>query len=304
MHPTLLSARLSRRAMGVTCTVTVVGARAPLIAETCLDLVSDLEQLWSRFIPTSDVCRLNDNSGIPTLIDARTVSLLRHMVAGSEATRGYFNPALLPLQLRDGDAASLVDGRTSSVPAWADPELTVATVEFLDDGLVRLPRGLTIDAGGVGKGHAADMIVAEAVRLGAEAACVNLGGDMAISGPSPDGNGWTVEILDPIDLRTPIADVVVARGGVATSSMSARRRRGRGIERHILRSDGHQRVPPARGATVLASTATWAEMWTKAAVLAPRHEAVSALEAAGLAGLIVGHDGSISTTSTWKDFTR
>lgn len=290
--------------MGVTCTVTVIGPRAPIIAEACLGLVADLERLWSRFIATSDICRLNEKSGVPTLVDTRTVSLLRHMVAGADATHGYFNPSLLPLQIRNGDDASLVDDRSSAVPAWANPDLTVDTVEFLDDGLVRLPRGLTIDAGGVGKGLAADMIVAEAIRLGAAAACVNLGGDMAISGPTPDGNGWTIEVLDPIDLRTPIAEVILERGGVATSSMSARHRDGRGIERHILQGEGHRTVQPARGATVLASTATWAEMWTKAAILAPRNEAVNALEAAGLAALIVGHDGSVSTTATWNAFVR
>lgn len=293
--------------MGVTCSVTIIGVNAPVIASRCLDLVDELERLWSRFIPSSDICRINHSAGRPTRIDPRTTSLVRHMVAGCEATHGCFNPCLLPLQLHLGDSSSLIDGRTSSVPEWTRVPTSVVDevrgIEFLEEGLVRLPPGLTLDAGGLGKGRAADLIVAEALTLGADAACVNLGGDMSISGPTPDGNGWTVEILDPIDLRTPIATVVVNRGGVATSSMTARRRDGRGVAGHILSGDEPDTTSGSRGATVLASTATWAEMWTKFAVLTRVDRALDTLESIGLAAMIVTHDGSLVTTSTWKAFT-
>lgn len=306
MPSTTLTSRQTRKAMGVTCTATIIGTEAPIIAKRCLDRVVELERLWSRFIPDSDICRINAASGDPVLVDDETVSLIRHMIAGAEATHGRFDPTLLPLQIARGDAKSLVDSRHSEVPRLARPAADAVAelrgIEFPDDRTVRLPNGLTLDAGGVGKGRAADVIVAEAIALGADAACINLGGDMCISGPTPDGNGWTVDILDPVDLRTPVASVVVNRGGVATSSMSARSRSGRGIDRHIVSSDNEADDTTVRGATVLASTAAWAEMWTKYAVLAPTAEAIAELDRLGLAALIVRDDGSLVATSTWEDF--
>lgn len=301
-----LTSRQSCKAMGVTCTATVMGSRAPIIASTCLDMVRELELLWSRFVPSSDICRLNERAGTPTLVDARTASLIAHMIAGFRDTAGLFNPTRLPEQLAMGDDRSLIDERTSSVPPWAAASDSLESIEFLDDSRVLLPRGMTLDAGGIGKGRAADLVAQHALDLGADSACINLGGDMMITGPSPDGTDWTVDVLDPLDMLTPISSVVVARGGVATSSVAARNRGPHGIANHIMGGSTTSGTPHGRprviGATVLASTATWAEVWTKHAILAPVERTVAELEQRGLAGLLVGADGSSIETRQWKDF--
>lgn len=305
-HTTMLTSRHARQIMGVTCAMTVIGERAPLIADACLDAVSELELLWSRFIPDSDICGLNDRAGEPTRVDRRTVSLVRHMIAAHEATDGWFNPTLLPLQIRGGDHRSLVDDKESSVPHGSGERPDMEGVEIIDDETVLLPRGMSLDAGGIGKGLAADIVVGLALSLGAVSACANLGGDMRISGPSSDGTDWNVEILDPIDLATPIDTVVIARGGVATSSQSARHRGGRGPTRHIIRAagDGAAVAGEVIGATVLASTAAWAEAWTKHAVLAPVERTIAALDSRGLAGLMVLADGRSVGSSAWQDFRK
>lgn len=288
--------------MGVTCTATVFGQHAPTIASSCLDAVADLEALWSRFVPTSDICRMNEAQGRPIYVDPRTVGLLHHMVAATNATNGFFNPTLLPVQIECGDDHSLVDDKVSHVPPTARPFTSLDDIEIFDDGRVRLPAGMTLDAGGIGKGLAADLVTARALDMGAESACLNVGGDLRVSGPTPDGHGWTVDVLDPTDLSTIISSIIVAHGGVATSSLSARRRGGRGIDRHII--DSRHTNNPARviGATVAASTAAWAEAWTKHAVVAPVGATLESLERLGLAGLIVTADGETIETSTWKDF--
>lgn len=300
-NPVLLTSRQTRRAMGVTCTVTVVGSDAPVLAGRCLELIEELELLWSRFIPSSDICRINEQAGEPAFVDPRTVSMIAHMIAGSDSTRGYFNPTLLPIQLAHGDRASLVDERTSRVPPESVAHRSLAGISILDESHVRLPRGMTLDAGGIGKGFAADLVMERALADGAVAVCVNLGGDMRISGPTPDGRDWTIDILDPVDLGTPISRIVVARGGVATSSMSARHRGSRGIPRHIWDVDGTGESPVV-GSTVLASTASWAEIWTKHAMLAPVGTTLQELDRHGLAGLLVTAEGDLIETPTWKDF--
>jgi len=63
----------------------------------------------------------------------------------------------------------------------------------MDATTVRLPAGTGFDAGGIGKGLAADLVTTEAIAAGADGICVNLGGDLRVAGTGPDG-AWTVGI--------------------------------------------------------------------------------------------------------------
>ena len=286
--------------MGVTCTVTATGSRSAVIANRCLDRVADLEQLWSRFLDHSDVSRRNNADGRPLWVDDRTIVLLHHMIEAHRLTGGAFNPALLPLQMSAGDSRSLVDNGRTVIPDDARATADISAVEFLPDGRVRLPDGLTVDAGGIAKGHAADLVASWARAEGADGVCINIGGDMAID--SGDESGWNIDILSPLTGDT-TTTVHVARGGVATSAINARHRNG-GIASHIFTTEGAVADDRVIGASVIASTAGWAEVWTKAAIVSEIESAFAALEAHGLAAMVQSADGSVSTTSTWSSFVR
>ena len=284
--------------MGVGCTVTATGPDSAVLVHRCLDQVAALEQLWSRFIGHSDLSRLNNSRGTPLWVDDRTVALLHHMVDAHRLTDGAFNPALLPLQVAAGDASSLVDSGTTLIPPDTSADARVGDIGFLEDGRVRFPAGLTVDAGGIAKGFAADLVVAWARANGADGICVNIGGDMAID--TGDDSGWNVEIISPLSGEV-AATVHVSRGGVATSAVNARHRNG-GIPSHIFTADGAVAVDRVIGATVIAATGAWAESWTKAAIVGETSTVLAALESHGLAGMVTAADGSVRTTSTWNGF--
>lgn len=286
--------------MGVTCRVTVHGDQAHILAKRCLDLVDELERKWSRFIPSSDVCRLNSAGGAPVWVDPLTRRLITHMISGMEATGGLYNPTLLPIQVGSGDDRSLVDERSCRIHPSARPFDDMNSVEFLEDGRVRLPAGMTLDAGGIGKGFAADWICDRAVDMGADSVCINLGGDLRVSGPVPTGHGWDIEILDPRDLRTHTDAVCIAAGGVATSAVGARRLRGSAIESHILRSDRTADTSATIGASVASSSAAWSEIWAKYAVLSDPDAALRTFDDNGLAVLLVAADGSTKANAAWE----
>ena len=282
--------------MGVECTVSISGANSPVVVQQCLDTVTELENLWSRFIPLSDICRLNEAQGTPIFVDARTIHLVQHMVSAFSATQGMFNPTMLPLQIAAGDTHSLVDNKTSQLPAEAHAWSDLSGIHVHDDGRLSLPPTMTLDAGGIAKGFAADLIKQKAISLGAIDVCVNLGGD--ISCATQSDSGWRIDILSPIDRRV-IDTVTVHTGGIASSAINARNRNGFSLQSHIFSSTAE---PFAVGASVLADTAAWAEAWTKFAVLTLTETALQELEALGLAALIVASDGSVHKTTTWKDF--
>ena len=296
------TARVERIAMGVTCVATVVGIDSIDLAVRCLDLVEEFESLWSRFIPTSDISRLNSANGQPTLVDEKTLTLLHHMIAAHQATDGAYNPTRLPLQIATGDASSLINDRRTELPADAAVFSQLSGIHIFHDGKVSLPRGMTLDAGGIGKGLAADLILQFTLEQGAQAACINLGGDMAIN--TGDSIGWDVEILSPIDSEVILDTVRIAVGAVATSSLFARQRNGAGITSHLFTDSSAHDTQHTVGATVIANSAAWSEAWTKYAILSNPELAIDTLTSTGLAAMLVSANGQITQTQSWKTFTH
>ena len=88
--------------------VIVVGARDGLIgdARTQLDY---LEQRWSRFLPDSDITRINTAGGEPVEVTGDTLTLFAAMVDGWHLTDGRFDPTVLPAVIANGYSASTVD---------------------------------------------------------------------------------------------------------------------------------------------------------------------------------------------------
>ncbi len=208
----------SWRAMGCAVDVVIVDGSPDLLylARTSID---HLEQRWSRFLPESDISRLNHAAGSTVPIDPATVVLLRAMVDGWRATQGAFDPTLLAPLVGLGYAASWHDPSVvTSLPADAlvrgdlerlslDPQLNLAAV----------PAGSCLDPGGIGKGLAADMVVGYLIAAGARGASVSIGGDVAVRGAAPQDGGWLVGVADPMDLDIESAQLAIVLGGVATS---------------------------------------------------------------------------------------
>jgi thiamine biosynthesis lipoprotein len=135
---------------------------------------------------------------------------------------------------------------------------------------VRLPAGVRIDLGGVGKGLAADIVAAGLVDRGARTALVSLGGDLRACGEPPPDGAWCVPVEDPRDDRRVAFTHDLATGALVTSTTQMRTwSRGGRVLHHI--------VDPATGDSartgVLAVVATapdawWAEGVAKAIVIA------------------------------------
>ena len=292
----VLSARGQHTVMGVTCRVEVDAVNAPQLVDHAFSQLRELEALWSRFVPTSDLSRLNNANGMATHVDFRTVSLVATMKAAMTHTRGAFNPTRLPDQIALGDSRSLTSNNVTTIPTNATTFLSMDDVRIEANGMVQLPLGMTLDAGGIGKGFAADLVAAALLSQGAQSVCVNVGGDIRVSSQPEHSRSWGVDVLSPID--DSILSVLSLRdGAIATSARSARLRNGAGIDNHI--QGVHHTVA---GVSVLASTGAWAEAWTKFLMATPG--GLQELEELGLAGLIVFTDGHSRTTANWKDFTE
>ena len=234
-------------------------------------------------------------------VTEETVSLLEHMQAAHAATDGLFDPTRLPAQLALGDRVSRSgDGTdTTTIPAVASH--AVQDIEFTDDFVVRLPRGMRLDAGGIGKGLAADMIASHAMQLGADGVCINIGGDMRALGETPDPRGWTVTIGAPDDYSRDIAGICLNEGAVATSSVHARDVAAQAT--HII--DPTTDAPTHEGfagATVVAGSGAWAEAFTKYLLLGDPAVTMPAMDSLGIGALAVSRSGGLVHNSAWEKY--
>ena len=172
-----------------------------------------LEQRWSRFLPTSEISGLNRAEGAARIATADTVRLVQALVQAWHATAGSFDPTLLGTLVELGYASSRDDAtlRTSLAAEVAPQGNPAGILVDATTGWIQLPRGTTLDPGGLGKGLAADIVVEQLILDGATCALVEIGGDIRVAGTPPVGDAWTIAVV-PGD-RRPAAPHRATRSG-------------------------------------------------------------------------------------------
>lgn len=297
-----------------------------------------LERSWSRFLDDSELSIVNAAPGRWHPVSPETLDLVACGLVARCATGGRFDPTLLDDVLAAGYTTSLTpldigapaigSGRRGSpvahsrgpdagcgdVAGAGDPDAQVADVEVdRGAGRMRVRPGVGFDPGGIGKGFAADLVVAELLGAGAGGACVNIGGDLRASGVAPSAAGatssgalevaddvdgsWMVEVEDPRDPSgPPLRRISLRDGAVATSSRCRRRwRTGDGGEAHHLidPSTGRPSTADVLTATVVASEGWIAEALATAAFLAGPSRAADVVARHGATGVVVTGAGVV-----------
>lgn len=257
----------SGRVMGSDYHVLTVGG-PPYLPALARGRLAALEARWSRFQPTSELSQVSATDGQWLTASSDTFQLIDVMVAAWERTGGRCDASVLPGLVAAGydrDLGALPTDRAAATlvdPPAAAPGL--GGVE-LDRGRssVRLPRGVQVDPGAIGKGFAADLVAQELLEAGAHGALVNVGGDLVAVGEPVDSDAWTVELqlADGAAVRWTLTD-----GAVATSSSRRRRWRVDGRHRHHLIDPATARPISDPPATV--STVTGEGWWAEAAATA------------------------------------
>jgi thiamine biosynthesis lipoprotein len=298
-----MSGRLYRaefRAMGTGCAVAVSagageasrGRRALAAARREIEAC---ERDLSRFLPTSDLSRLNTAAGEWSPAGPRLIGALGAALRARAVTGGRFDPTVLPALVAAGydrPFDRLVPRPARPLAGWR----AGAAVEVDSErGRARVATGAAVDLGGIGKGWSAARAL-EAMREAwteIPGALVDLGGDVAVWGAPPEGGPWRVAVADPRGAAPSLGTLLLEGGGVATSGRD-RRRFGPGRTLHHL-IDPRTGAPTREGplaVTVVGPDPAEAE--AEATALAVIPSAAAALHLAGrphLSALVVPHAG-------------
>lgn len=186
-------------------------------AAAAQDEVQRIEAKYSRYRADSLLSRINAaaGTGAEVAIDAETAALLDYAAAAHEQSGGLFD-------ITAGVLRRAWDFRQARVPAQPEIDAVLPLIGWSKvergDGRVRLPlRGMELDFGGFGKEYAADRAAAVLRGHGLRHGLVELGGDLAVLGPHPDGTPWRVGIRHPRHPGQPLALIEVSAGAVASS---------------------------------------------------------------------------------------
>ena len=157
------------RVMASDAHVIAVDAPAGALAEA-QQMLERIEQRWSRFLPDSDITRINLADGRPVVVDPLTLTLIATMAEAWQATQGRYDPTVLPILVADGYRSSIDQpSRVTILPATATHVGGLAAVAVdAERRTVTAPPGVALDPGGIGKGLAADLVVAQLLAAGAE----------------------------------------------------------------------------------------------------------------------------------------
>jgi FAD:protein FMN transferase len=201
----------------------------------------DFEAAFSRFIPASELSRINAVAGKSSVsISPEMEEMLELCDRLFILSKGINDPTSLPLtQLWD------LAEREQRLPF---PEEIAATQQKTgwgkverSPGKVRLPiPGMALDFGGFGKEFAVDRIIQIASDHGIENVLVDLGRDVATRGRPVDQPSWVVGVENVNAMNEPLARMALNGQAIASSGNYRRFRVIQG------KSYGHQ-IDPRNG---------------------------------------------------------
>jgi len=172
-----------------------------LVADNAFEIVGHLEGQLSAYVPTSDVCWINETAAErPARIEPRLYDLLKTCRQIYEETDGAFDITVGPLIKTWGFFRR--EGRTPN-PTELEAVRADVGMEFVlfndHDHSVRFEKpGTEINLGAIGKGYVVDRVV-EALRgWGVRCGLVHSAqSSIAVIGKPPVGDGWRLGVTDP-----------------------------------------------------------------------------------------------------------
>lgn len=218
--------------------------------------------------------------------DATLGSVLRLWHEARETGMEHPGQAALP------DAESLAEAalHTGFDRIAIDP--AAGTVTILDPAA-------SLDVGALAKGYA----VQKACEILPEGYLISAGGNVAATGPKPDGSSWTVGIQDPDNLSGYVKKVALKKGAVVTSGDYQRYYTVDGVKYHHI-IDPETLMPGNRwrSVTVIMEDSGLADAMSTTLFLADQETGSALAEKLGAEVLWIPSEGDMISTSGFEQY--
>jgi len=262
------------KALGTTVFITLVTEnneeKADKILRQIINKIDDFDNQFSRFKETSELTKFNSYPGQKTKVSEDFLDLIKVSQKLGLATKGIFNPLVLPSLQKSGYMGSWtkdVKKATKNTDYSNREDADVADIELGEDWAM-IPVNSAIDFGGIGKGYLLDKLRLDLDRKDTVGYWISLGGDIICSGYDIDNQDWSVNIASATDETKSVGTVKNSKGkvlAIATSGTTKRRGTLNGREWHhiIDPRTGRPAESDILTCTVTASSGVKADIYAK-----------------------------------------
>ena len=267
--------------MGCPCELRLAAADRSLANEVAVICTSEsqrFESKYSRYLTDSVTSQVNNASGLhPVTIDPEVAAILDYSGVCYVQSEGLFD-------ITSGVLRQLWNKNMRRLPTDSELEFYLDKVGWkkveISPNEVFLPiKGMQLDFGGVVKEYVADVLAAKARSMGIEHGLINLGGDICIIGPQPDGTPWSIGITHPTEGNSAIAIIELSEGAVTTSGGYERYFDIDGLRySHLINPETGWPVEGLLSASVAAPTSIVAGSLTSIALLKAPEDGIRFLE--------------------------
>ena len=269
------------RFSAMSCDVIVAGA-TPRGVRRAQRVFDDHEQRFSRFLATSELCRVNAQAGSVTAISDEFARVLGVALEVCADTDGLVDPTVGRAMRHAGYDRSFASGLDSPLAAGAASPARPLGVA-LHGRVLRLAEGVELDLNGVVKALAVDAALAAA-----DGEWLSAGGDLAAVRPVDVGldGGGTVRLV---------------HGALATSGSVRRHWTRAGVHQHHLMDPrrGRPAITPWQQVTACGASCLAADAAAKAAFLLGV-EGPAWLDERGVPGRFVDQSGDVLENEAWR----
>jgi thiamine biosynthesis lipoprotein len=183
--------------------------------------IQRIERLLTTFSDDSETNQVNQNAGImPVEVSRETFELVERSIRISGITQGAFDITYGSIDKRLWN----FDKNMTSLPDKDTAKKMVRLINYRNVVLDRerltiylKEQGMRIGFGGIGKGYAAERARQVMKDQGVKSGVVNASGDLCAWGYQPDGNPWTVGIVNPNASKEIFSWMSITDMAVATS---------------------------------------------------------------------------------------
>ncbi len=284
------------QAMGSPCSVQCCAdsaQHAESVYRLVTERIAQLEQRYSRYRDDSLISAINRHagSGIKTPIDPETAALLHYAEQCYQESRQLFD-------VTSGVLRQLWQVHKTELPSKDQIRAVLPLIGWKkvqwDEQSIYLPQsGMQLDFGGIVKEYAADSVAELCRQQGIHHGIIELGGDIKVIGPLPNGQGWPVAIRDPRQPDKIIAQLELSSGALASSGDYERFLLIDGVRySHILNPKTGRPVTGLRAVSIVAEHCVVAGSLATIAML-KANKGIAWLHSCGLPFLCCQNNGQI-----------
>jgi thiamine biosynthesis lipoprotein len=266
----------------------------PKLITRCFEEAVRIERAYSRFLPNSELSKLNSNLVVWQDASPEYIQLLLRAKEFFEKSQGNFDVTVKEDLDRLGyDSSYSFKGKQGALQDLGAIRLEGECGFAVDVQAGQVALFKQIDYGGLGKGYALDQIAAIIEKSGVDHYCINAGGDIYAK-CGKDCPPWEILLEHPDNPARAIGKIILDGRAIAASAPN-RRKWANGLH-HLINAKTREPATGVKGTFVLAKTGIEADAYSTAIFTAGFQWAVALCQSLPVEAMVISSENKVYHT--------